>query len=64
MRKPEHIIDIIFRLKKLWMENNDLRISQLVGNLHEDIYFIEDDVFIEKLEAFYNGENKKTKIKR
>ena len=60
-RSTEHIVSIIFRLKKLWQEDSQLRLGQLIANLNEDIYFMEDEVLLEKLEAFYNGlpKNKK-----
>ena len=62
MRTQEHIIDIIFDLKRIWQECPDLRLAQLLGNLNEDLYFVEDEKLIEKLEALYDVKtNKKTK---
>jgi hypothetical protein len=53
MKTKEHIVDTTFDLKNIWMQNTDLRLGQLIGNLNEDIYFMEDEVLIKKLREFY-----------
>lgn len=51
-------IEVLKRLGKLWLENPNLRLGQLIGNIYHypsgiDPYFDEDFVFIEKLEKSY-----------
>lgn len=49
---------IINELFKIWLQNPDLRLTQLIMNLQEpdgvDIYYIEDFKLIEDLKEFYN----------
>jgi hypothetical protein len=58
MRDPNRIPQILERLGKLWKENPDLRLGQLIGNVYHypsgiDPYFDEDETFIHNLEFFY-----------
>ncbi len=61
MRDPDRIKPALERLAQVWSVNPNLRLGQLIGNVFVDPYYVEDEVFIEKIEAFYyktiNGEN-------
>ena len=46
---------VINRLRAVWIKNKDLRLGQLIGNVFEDAYHIEDRQFIDDLENFYEG---------
>ena len=58
MRDPKRISLLLFKLKKLWQKNPDLRFFQLVGNLagelqdelKQDIFFTEDDKTLKFIE--------------
>ncbi len=56
MRNPERIDKILNLIKKVWKQNPDLRLFQLLGNPFEpeDHYHTEDDELEEKLENYYN----------
>jgi len=49
MRDPKRIPKILKELRKIWEENPDLRLGQLLLNLGFDFYYLEDDVLIESL---------------
>ena len=66
MRNPNRIQPILDRLRKLWEAHPELRLGQLIGNVFNysskpDIYYFEDEEFIDKLEASYPEENDGTK---
>jgi hypothetical protein len=55
-RSPERITPLIERLKTVWQadQNYHLRLGQLIMNVYrEDIYNIEDEEFIQRIERFY-----------
>ena len=60
VRDPKRIHRILFALKKFWERNPDLRLSQIIGNIHGpgDAYNMEDTV----VEAWIVEENEKAKI--
>ena len=48
--------EVIERLLKLWLDNPELRLAQLIGNVKRNpIYYQEDFPFIKELEEFYNN---------
>ena len=59
MRDPKRIDEILALLEKVWKENPDLRLTQLIGNCFSagDLYYVEDDKLKENIE-FYYGDNK------
>ncbi len=52
-RDPAHIRNIILRLETVWTKYPDLRLGQLIMNIHHDPYYVEDEYFIELIEAYY-----------
>ena len=58
MRNIERIKPIIERLEKLWLENPDFRFGQLImgitrtGETNPNLFYMEEDKFIEKLDEF------------
>ncbi len=59
MRDPNRIPEIMIRLQALWLRVPDWRFGQLVENVlkiggegDHCIFFIEDDVALERLEEF------------
>ena len=60
-RSPERIPFMLNKVKELWKKNPDLRFGQLIGNCVRDelkLYYMEDDVLLEKLEAMYSEADK------
>ena len=60
MRNPKRIDDCISRLKKVWEQYPDLRLSQLIINTLRDPsvgYYMEDDEFLSLIEDYYKIEN-------
>lgn len=59
MRDPKRISVIVKRLEELWEEFPDLRLTQLIvnfqGYIGSDLYYMEDDEFLERLEAYYHS---------
>jgi len=58
MRDKNRIPIILKRLEKLWLENPDLRLGQLILNKFSfprdaPLYYIEDEDLIENLEESY-----------
>jgi uncharacterized protein YihD (DUF1040 family) len=52
MRDPARIPDMLRRLEKVWSQNPDFRLGQLMANVTEErIFFIEDEELMEGLEA-------------
>jgi len=61
MRDKNRIKKLLKRLEKVWEENPDLRLPQLIGNVYhipsgEDPYFVECEEFISEIEGFYKKE--------
>ncbi len=67
MRDIERIKPLIERLEKLWLENPDFRLGQLImgitrtGETNPKLFNMEDDEFLKKLNDLENQieENKK-----
>ena len=67
MRDIERIKPLIERLEKLWLENPDFRLGQLImgitrtGETNPKLFNMEDDEFLKKLKDLENQieENKK-----
>jgi hypothetical protein len=53
----EEKAEVLQRLLKLWQENPDLRLGQLIGNFYGDLdlYNAEDFSLLDGLESFYEG---------
>ncbi len=55
-RDPERITPMLARIEELWKKAPQLRLGQLLGNCAKaevQLYHMEDDVLLEKLEAMY-----------
>ncbi len=55
-RDPERITPMLAKIEEIWKKVPQLRLGQLIGNcVREEIklYYMEDDVLLEKLEAMY-----------
>ena len=61
MRDIDRIPVILGRLEKIWKNNPDLRLGQLILNVINEsiLYYLEDDVIITEIENFYFGKNQK-----
>ncbi len=60
-RDPERITTMLAKIEEIWKKAPQLRLGQLIGNCAgEDIklYYMEDDVLLEKLEAMYKDADK------
>lgn len=55
MRNKDRIDIIINRLENIWLEFPDLRLGQLLLNVSNDpeLYYLEDEELIKRLELFY-----------
>lgn len=54
----EQKLEVLERLKALWLNNPELRLGQLIRNVYkEDFYSEEDFDFINKLEQYYERLN-------
>lgn len=53
-RDTIRIPHVLARLERYWMQNPDLRLGQIVGNIAgtegQDPYFVEDEILAENLE--------------
>ncbi|KKK68215.1 hypothetical protein LCGC14_2946290 [marine sediment metagenome] len=60
-RDPERITPMLAKVKELWEKVPQLRLGQLLGNCVRSeiqLYYMEDDVLLEKLEAMYSEADK------
>lgn len=56
---------IVDRLKRVWLLHPELRLAQLIGNVHQtDPYYIKDVDFVKMIEAFYCEVNVQLKSKK
>ena len=59
MRDPNRIHDVLMELEKLWVRYPDWRFMQLINNLQatqrNDMFYIEDDKFINIIEDKINN---------
>lgn len=64
-RQAARIPQLINRLFRLWQKNPTMRLGQLIGNVipEMDLYYVEDDELIERLEKYYAGLERKRKKK-
>ena len=62
MRNPERIDEVLQTLSDAWHKVPDWRLGQLICNLQsaagDDLFYMEDDEFIELLEGYFNIEHK------
>lgn len=66
MRGPARIPEVLSRLRAVWASQPDLRLGQLLFNIHEqkigdktiDLYYVEDEDLIAALEQLYIGGKK------
>ena len=54
-RDPKRITWILHDIGIIWDTQPDLRLGQLLGNLREDLYHIEDEMLVKLLTKFYKG---------
>lgn len=60
-RDPDRITPMLAKVEKIWKKSPDLRLGQLLGNCAKSevvLYYMEDDVLLEKLEAMYKDADK------
>ena len=56
MRDERRIPIVLKAIEQIWLEYPDLRLGQLIQNvmtIDDYLYFIEDDVLVERLKQFY-----------
>ena len=59
MRDPKRIPKILLLIDKIWKENPDLRLCQLIGNVTPfDNYHVEDNILERNLRKLYLKEDK------
>ena len=59
MRDPSRINRILDVIRRIWIKNPDLRLTQMILNVggdNEDIFFLEDDELAERLVALYSDQ--------
>lgn len=60
MRDVNRIKPIMEKLEELWIENPDLRLAQLImivcktEELNPKMFYLEDDIFVDRLMEFKN----------
>ena len=56
MRDPSRIPVILKEIERIWLEDPDLRLCQLIGNCYEsgDLYYKEDDDLLKRLKETYD----------
>ena len=57
MRNPNRIDGILEGIKKVWKENPDMRLGQLLSNVLRDpaLYYVEDEQLVRLLELYYKN---------
>ena len=59
MRDPNRIPLVLKQLEEIWTKHADIRLAQLIENLHttvgENLYYIEDQQLIELLRNMYDA---------
>lgn len=62
MRDINRIDEVLAALKENWEKVPDWRLGQLLCNLQSaagnDLFYVEDDKFVELLEEYFNGGEK------
>lgn len=58
MRDPKRIPEVLKILEKIWAENPDLRLGQLICNVipESSLYYIEDRDLAYTLQKYYENE--------
>jgi hypothetical protein len=68
MRDVKRIPKILRKLKEIWEKNPEMRLGQLIENaflyLGKDIYYVEDEDLIKRLEEFYSLLEKNSKANK
>ena len=63
MRDPARIYPFLAKFAELWLTQPDLRFGQIVNNLQcetgNDLFYIEDDRYLEELEGMFKRIDKK-----
>jgi uncharacterized protein YihD (DUF1040 family) len=61
MRNPDRIKRILELIEKIWNDNPDLRLTQLIGNCFPagDLYYKDDDELEQNLKKVYLKKNAK-----
>lgn len=57
MRNPDRIKPTLLEIERIWKNNPDLRLSQLLLNIVSDaniLYYVEDDELIKGLKEVYD----------
>jgi len=56
MRDPKRIPEVLSAIEAYWTKNPDMRLAQVIGNVHSvvrpgaiDPYYMEDDIFLQGL---------------
>lgn len=60
-RNPDRITPMMAKVEEIWKKVPQLRLGQLLGNCAKSeiqLYYMEDDVLLEKLEAMYKDADK------
>ena len=61
MRDPKRIVPLLCLIETIWIENPDLRLCQLIGNVAPyDNYHVEDDDLEKRLKEGYCADKKET----
>ena len=57
MRDPNRIDGILEGIKKVWKENPEMRLGQLLCNVLRDptLYYVEDEQLVRMLELYYKN---------
>jgi len=55
MRDQSRIQILLKEIERIWLEDPDLRLCQLIGNCYEsgDLYYKEDDDLLKRLKEVY-----------
>jgi len=59
MRDINRISRVLDTIRRIWMKNPDLRLTQMIINVggdNEDIFFLEDDELAERLVILYSDQ--------
>ena len=60
-RNPDLITLVLAKIEEIWKKCPQLRLGQLLGNCAKSevvLYYMEDEVLLEKLEAMYKDADK------
>jgi hypothetical protein len=65
MKDPNRISKILKLINYVWSNNPDLRLGQIVSNVtfnwYKDIFYLEDDKFVELIAEHFGLDNEKLK---